>query len=80
MKFSQMFQDDNTGQLSLGRVLSAVIVLFVLLCTGHIMVVNGVLSDIPTGWAALAAGLYGINKVVSSTTANIKGGDCGANQ
>lgn len=72
MKFSQMFKDDNTGQLSLGRVLSAIIILFILLCCGHIMATKGVITDIPAGWGTLAGALYGLNKIVS-TAANIKG-------
>ena len=72
MKFSDMFQDDHTGQLSMGRVSAALILLYLLGCTGHLMITGKVLTDIPANWMAAMLAFYGINKG-SSVITKIKG-------
>lgn len=69
MKFSQMFMDDSTKQLSLGRVGAAVILLFQLGCFGHMMATGKGLVDLPSNWMLTALALYGINKSSSTVTA-----------
>jgi hypothetical protein len=75
MKFSEMFKDDKTGQLSLGRVLSAFIIVMCVGFTGHMMATKGMVIDIPAGWATTALALYGINKITSNVTGDKKNGD-----
>lgn len=72
MKFTDMFRDDYTKQLSLGRVSAAIILFYLLGCTGHMMIVGKAILDIPTNWLAAMLAFYGINKAASVTT-TIKG-------
>lgn len=68
MRFTEMFKDDKTGQLSLGRVLSCFIIVMCVGFTGHVMATKGIVIDIPAGWATTALALYGINKITSNVT------------
>ena len=72
MKFSEMFMDDVTRQLSLGRVLTALCFIWIMACTGHLLATGKGLVDIPTNWMVVLLGFYGINKT-SSTTSSILG-------
>jgi len=72
MKFCEMFQDDATHQLSLGRVAAALILVSMLCFDGHQMAVNKIIPDIPTGWLSAMLGFYLGNKTASVTT-NILG-------
>lgn len=67
-----MFKDDATGQVSLGRVSAALILVYLLACTGHLMIVKGTLVDIPVNWLTAMVTFYGINKA-SSTVKEVKG-------
>jgi len=77
MRFSHMFMDDVTKQLSLGRVLSAILFIWLIGCTGHLLATGKGLVDIPTNWMVVLLGFYGINKT-SSTTTSILGVKDGA--
>ena len=68
MKFAQMFMDDNTGQLSLGRVAAALILVSLILYDGHIMATKGLVLDLPTNWLAAMLGFYYGNKASSTVT------------
>lgn len=76
MKFSHMFMDDSTKQLSLGRVASATILVSMLLYDGHIMATKGLVLDLQTNWLAAMLGFYFGNKASSTYTsvAEIKNG------
>jgi hypothetical protein len=63
-----MFMDDATKQLSLGRVAAALILVILLAFDGHMMVVNKVVPDIPTGWLTAMLGFYFGNKASSTVT------------
>ena len=68
MKFQEMFMDDSTKQLSLGRVASAVILVSMLLYDGHIMATKGLVLDLQTNWLAAMLGFYFGNKASSTIT------------
>lgn len=77
MKFSEMFTDDATKQLSLGRVSAALILIVMLAYDGHMMAVNKQLPDIPTNWLAAMLIFYGVNKGSSTATTILGGKDGG---
>ena len=54
-----MFRDDVTGQISLGRVSSALI----LVC---LLITSKTVTDIPTNWLYAMMTFYGVNKLTST--------------
>ncbi len=65
-KVSDIFRDDTTGQLSLGRISAAIILVYLLGCTGHLMITTKTLTDIPANWLLAMLAFYGINKTSST--------------
>lgn len=61
-----MFKDDATGQLSLTRVSSAVVLVFNFLFAIYKIGSTGELPDLGNNWLILICALYGINKAAST--------------
>jgi len=61
----QFFQDD-CGQLSMSRLMAFLLVVVFLCLAGIVTAQKEAIPDIPMGWAALIATIYGTNKWLSA--------------
>ena len=66
MNKSNEFFQDSCGAYSMSRLMAFLLVVVFLCLAGIVTAQNKAIPDIPMGWAALIATLYGTNKWFSN--------------
>lgn len=72
MRFSDMFRDDATAQLSISRVSFALVLICILIYAGWQAYKTSAMPDLPNGWLTFMLGQYGLSKG-ASVARTIKG-------